>query len=492
MVARISLPLSMRELLIIIEQNAPGKSISQKAIPYVFFLTGAALVGALAQNRMVFLSTKSGIIIRAALTAAIYEHGLMLSPSGRSGLTSGEVTNLVAVDTQKLYDVMLEGHNLWSCPIIVIIVSSLLWNIVGPEMVIGVFILILFLPIIKVIVSNMLRIRKERSKLTDVRINLLTSMLQGIRVTKLNHYESMLEADVNTVRDQEMKLLRSELRMWGLVLTTAVSSPLLAFGAAFAFHALVHDNSLILPSDAFSALLLFSILRFPINMTARLVGKAAQAVEAVRRIEAFLNREIREHEEDTSIDPNQPLLSVQNGSFRVDWADPMLTENTDERKLDMKPNDYSDMADSTRSRATKESFVVSDISLTLQKGQILAVIGKVGCGKTVLLRALLGEIPAVESSMVQINGKVAYASQLPFILNATLRDNIIFGAAYNRKRYEEAVHVCCLGPDIEHLGDAGDLTEIGGRFSNNDGRHYFLESLTLFVSELLLLRQNGE
>ena len=449
--------------MIAIEQSTPGESIVGEAIPYVVSLTVAALLSALTQNRTVFLSTKTGIAIRAALTDAIYEHALKLSPAGREGLSAGEVTNLVAVDTQKLYDVMLEGHNLWSCPVLIGVVSILLWRLVGPELVVGVALLILFVPLIKVIVSNMFRIRKERSKLTDVRVNLLTVMLQGIRVTKLNHYESMIEKSVGDVRQKEMRLLRKELRMWALVLTTAVSSPLLAFGSAFAFRALVNEDNIILPSDAFSALLLFSILRFPINMTARLVGKAAQAIEAESRIRAFLARETHEPNDVQvkSVDPEKPVLKVDNGTFVVNAKDMTLkgldSSTCSQGEFNMDSTNHSDRG------GTKVDFLVREVSLSVKRGQLVAVIGKVGSGKTVLLRAILGELPAMQGSRVDISGTVGYASQLPFILNMSLRENIVFGSEYKEERYEKTLHACCLGPDIERLGDAGDMTQIGER-----------------------------
>ena len=154
---RISLPLSLRQLLLALEQN-PGESIIQEGLPYAILLMVAMLIAVLSQNRMVFLSTKSGIMLRAALTSAIYEHALRLTPAGRVGLTTGEVTNLVAVDTQKLFDVMLEGHNIWSCPVLICVVTVLLGVMIGPELMVGVATLILFLPVVQAIVERMLRI----------------------------------------------------------------------------------------------------------------------------------------------------------------------------------------------------------------------------------------------------------------------------------------------------------------------------------------------
>jgi ABC-type multidrug transport system fused ATPase/permease subunit len=482
--SRVSLPLSLRQLLLVVQDN-PGESIIRKGLPYAITLTLAALFSALSQNRVVFLSTKSGICIRAALTSAIYEHALRLTPAGRQGLTSGEVTNLVAVDTQKLFDVMLEGHNLWSCPLLIILVSALLWVIMGPELTVGVGVLILFVPVVQQLVSRMLRIRKARSILTDTRINILASMLQGIRVAKLNHYESKISEHVGAVRDQEMKLLRSELFMWGWVLTSAVCSPLLALVASFSFFVLVSESNLITPANAFSALLLFGILRFPINMTARLVGKMAQALEAASRVSNFLAREIRTPETQgrsssnsgSGLDQNNErvVLELKDGCFSIDPQEDFLrlsrhssTVNLEDGPLEVGPPDEGTVENEhggDKAPSAPLSFALRDISLLLKKSDVIAVVGKVGSGKTLLLRALLGEVPPIDSSStaLSISGTLSYAAQEPFILNTSLRNNVIFGSVFNEDRYEKVIDACCLRPDMQRLGPAGDLTQIGER-----------------------------
>lgn len=463
---RVSMPLSLRRLLQALEEN-PNSAIVSQGLPFAILVCVASLVGAVAQNRTTFLSTQSGILLRASLTSAIYEHALRLSPTGREGLTAGEITNLVAVDTQKIYDVMVEGHNLWSCPLLILVVSGLLWGIMGPELVIGVVLLILFLPIVQFFVSRMLRLRKERSKLTDVRINILTAMLQGIRVTKLNHYETKVEEHVLSVREQEMKLLRKELNMWAWVLTSAVCSPLLATTAAFSCYALVDESNIISPSDAFSALLLFAILRFPINMAARLVGKMAQAMEGLRRIEEFLQRETRPDDVNMgSADFRNPtdgtVVKVEGGSFYIRPQDiglsrPPSANNSENNSLDLSRHSASE------SHPEEVVFHVNNVNLNMKRSEVIAIIGKVGSGKTTLLRALLGEVPAQASTELWVSDALSYAPQIPFILNRSLRDNILFGADYDEAHYERVLDACCLRDDVRRLGPAGDLTQIGER-----------------------------
>lgn len=65
--------------------------------------------------------------------------------------------------------------------------------------------------------------------------------------------------------------------------------------------------------------------------------------------------------------------------------------------------------------------------------------------------------------MTYVKGAIGYFAQNPFILNATVKDNILFGHVdepFNEKRYQRALSCCALGHDLKML-PAGDMTEIG-------------------------------
>ena len=118
-------------------------------------------------------------------------------------------------------------------------------------------------------------------------------------------------------------------------------------------------------------------------------------------------------------------------------------------------------------KTTPWSPTLSGINLTIKKGELLMVIGRVGSGKTSLLSALCGEIDKC-SGTVQRWGCIGYVSQNPWIRNATVRDNILFGMPYDRQLYKATISACCLGPDIESLPN-GSGTEIGERGVNVSG-----------------------
>jgi ABC-type multidrug transport system fused ATPase/permease subunit len=142
----------------------------------------------------------------------------------------------------------------------------------GPTTLAGILVLILLVPIVQWITKQMIAIRQKRIKMTDHRIQIASSMLRGIKVTKLNCYEENYKRRVLDARNNELIHLRQELRVWGLSLVLIVVSPILASSLTFAFYVLIDENNILTASTSFTVLLLFSALRFPINLAGRLLG----------------------------------------------------------------------------------------------------------------------------------------------------------------------------------------------------------------------------
>lgn len=111
---------------------------------------------------------------------------------------------------------------------------------------------------------------------------------------------------------------------------------------------------------------------------------------------------------------------------------------------------------------------LNDVDVDVKAGELLGVMGPVGSGKSSFLSAILGQIPFEEGTKVKVHGTVSYAPQQPWILNMTVRENILFGQPFDRLRYARVLHACALLPDLR-LMPAGDLTEIGDKGLNLSG-----------------------
>lgn len=103
-----------------------------------------------------------------------------------------------------------------------------------------------------------------------------------------------------------------------------------------------------------------------------------------------------------------------------------------------------------------QSLTLKSISLTVGQGSLVAIVGGVGSGKSSLLAAMLGLMEKV-SGHVTVKGSIAYVTQQAWIQNMTLRDNILFGKAFNEQRYLTALEACALKRDLEILTDGDQV-----------------------------------
>uniref|UniRef100_A0A803NQQ9 ABC-type xenobiotic transporter n=1 Tax=Cannabis sativa TaxID=3483 RepID=A0A803NQQ9_CANSA len=111
--------------------------------------------------------------------------------------------------------------------------------------------------------------------------------------------------------------------------------------------------------------------------------------------------------------------------------------------------------------------VLQNINLSVNKGQLAAIVGTVGSGKSSLLSSILGEMHKL-SGKVRVCGTTAYVAQTSWIQSGTIEENILFGLPMDRRRYNEVITVCCLEKDLEMM-EYGDQTEIGERGINLSG-----------------------
>jgi ABC-type multidrug transport system fused ATPase/permease subunit len=188
---QVALPLLVRQLLIILEENPNENVIEEGGLLYVILLFVCTICNAFGNHRQRQLAIQSGIILRSTIINVLYEHILLLSCRGKVNLSSGEMTNLLATDTQKLYEVTQDGHLVWSLPLSTILVTIALLLVMGPTTLVGMVVLILFLPIVSRVTSLQMRIRKKRIKQTDQRIQMMNAMLQGVGWKKFGMLDCM-------------------------------------------------------------------------------------------------------------------------------------------------------------------------------------------------------------------------------------------------------------------------------------------------------------
>uniref|UniRef100_A0A673W7F6 Canalicular multispecific organic anion transporter 2-like n=1 Tax=Salmo trutta TaxID=8032 RepID=A0A673W7F6_SALTR len=369
----------------------------------------------------------TGMRLRTSIIGAIYRKSLIITNAAKRTSTVGEIVNLMSVDAQRFMDLTTFLNMLWSAPLQIILALYFLWQNLGPSVLAGVAVMILLIPLNAAIA---VRTRAYQMQYKDTRIKLMNEILNGIKVLKLYAWENSFKDKVLEIRQKELNVLRKTAYLGALSTMAWTSAPFLVALMTFAVYVTVDKNNILDAEKAFVSLSLFNILRFPLNMLPQVISSVVQASVSLKRIQDFLS-----HEE---LDPDCIMKRTNNHlRERMHFTD------------------------------VPWCVFVRSINLMVPQRSLLAVVGHVGCGKSSLVSALLGEMEKLEGH-ISIRGSVAYVPQQAWIQNATLRDNILFGKAYNEQKYRSCLEACALTPDLEVL-PGGDLTEIGEKGINLSG-----------------------
>ena len=110
---------------------------------------------------------------------------------------------------------------------------------------------------------------------------------------------------------------------------------------------------------------------------------------------------------------------------------------------------------------------LKNITTRIRKGALVAVVGRVGSGKTSFVSTLVGEMTRNAGTVI-VNGSMSLSAQQAWLVNETVKNNILFGKPFDEKKYKDILHVCCLEDDLKVL-QGGDECEIGDRGINVSG-----------------------
>ncbi|XP_029933187.1 canalicular multispecific organic anion transporter 2 isoform X3 [Myripristis murdjan] len=377
----------------------------------------------------------TGMRLRTAIIGAIYRKALVITNAAKRSSTVGEIVNLMSVDAQRFMDLTTFLNMLWSAPLQIILALYFLWQNLGPSVLAGVAVMILLIPFNAVIAMKTRAYQVEQMQYKDSRIKLMNEILNGIKVLKLYAWENSFKDKVLAIRQKELNVLRKTAYLGALSTMAWTSAPFLVALTTFAVYVTVDENNILDAEKAFVSLSLFNILRFPLNMLPQVISSIVQASVSLKRIQDFLSHdELDPHSVDRKNAATDYSVTIVNGKFTWAKEDPPALHN---------------------------------INVMVPQGSLLAVVGHVGCGKSSLISALLGDMEKLEGD-VSVRGSVAYVPQQAWIQNATVRDNILFGKPYNEQKYRCVLEACALTPDMQVL-PGGDMTEIGEKGINLSG-----------------------
>ena len=379
--------------------------------------------------------------------------GKSKKPEADTQVNSGTIINLMSVDSFKVAEISAYWHFLFpSVPVQLTIAIVLLFRILGWSALAGLFIMLALLPLNVFFSQQFSKAHKMIMSATDSRIHKTNEVLQNVRIIKYFAWEQRFSQNIDEKRQTELKALKFRFILWTAASTVWFAVPMIITGFSFLLYTLVEKRPLY-PSVAFTALSLFTLLRYPLDRLADMAAHVLEAKVSVDRVEKFLlEDETTKYEQlDPKSDHNgQDFIGIKKASFT--WG----------------PREEP-------SNAENPAFRLINVDTEFRIGGLNVIAGPTGSGKTSLLMALLGEMTLLNGKVYLPGGydrlslkpredglteSVAYCAQQAWLVNDTIKQNIIFASPYDEQRYQNVLAACALKQDLE-VFENGDSTLVG-------------------------------
>ncbi|KAK9764427.1 hypothetical protein K7432_008067 [Basidiobolus ranarum] len=456
---------------------------------YAFALAMCTFIHAVIHHHYFFPALRTGLHMRMGLIALMYRKCLSLSVS--SSISTGAIINLISNDVQPFENAACFATWVIVGPIQVIIVIVLLYLEIGVSVFAGLCAFAFLLPLQTYFAKRFSVMRKQTVKYRDDRIRSISDVLSGISLVKLSAWEDPLSERISELREKELKYIgkANNMRAFNMASYFFFQSVI----SLFTFVTYWSLGNPLRPDKVFVSLTLFNVIR--LTMTSyfpQALSTLAEARVSAKRIREFLllpelkplkyiqeaitkvNETIRSTSFD-DVDEKNTSLSKEKATREMNIKSDLILEMKNASFFWSTASETNTLRDGNSSTPDETDIeeklaspVIQNLTLQLGRGELLAVVGPVGAGKTSFCMSILKELQISRGTMnigTKFNGepiKIAYAAQSPWLFAGSVRDNILFGASLDATRFRQVVEVCQLERDFMILSN-GENTLIGER-----------------------------
>ena len=461
----------MFKLLRNMELRSHGELQNQTIFAWVLTLGLSIFFAAWVETQILWIvNTKLVICLRTELTAMLYAKvlskknvvhlpGVTISEDKDEEDEKGkqDIINLVTLDTKRITDLMSASFLIPGAISKLLVSMIFLIRLIGWQSLLAGLVALILVNPLNIYCSRLMNgVQIRLMQVRDQKMCVIQEALNSIRQIKFTATELEWLDRINMYRESELKAL------WrSFVLRTALVGfwqigPILFSTISLAVYSILHGS--LLPSIAFTTIAIFGQIEGSLAILPKLILQSYQASVSFRRIHQF--SETDDQESYFSHERSDEGLTLVNACFT--WP----TESM--------------------SREVERVFTLDNLNLIFPSDRISVIAGETGSGKTLLLRALVGEAELLGGSVSLPTGGLsnpagaaplgywhsekttAYVSQNSWIQNATIKANVLFGLPYEHKRYQQAIFSCGLTQDLSIWPD-GDETEVGVRGVNLSG-----------------------
>ncbi|CAI7663380.1 unnamed protein product [Penicillium glandicola] len=367
------------------------------------------------------------------------------------------IINHVAVDARRVSDFASFNYIIPQATFRIIIGASFLVQILGWRSAFaGLSVSLLVTPVNVYAAKKYSNAQDRLMKFRDQKLAIVTEVLQGIRQIKFSALEEQWQKRVQETRETELGALWASFLADIGLLAIWVLGPVGLSAVSLTTYAII--NGTLSPSVAFTAMAIFSSLEMSLAVIPELMSMGLEAKVSTDRIDKFLATS-------ENVVNTVPAEYIAFEDVSVAW-----------------PAEEEDIKDS------EDRFVLRDMTMQFPMKSLSVVSGRTGSGKSLLLSSILGECDVISGTIKVpvptpiedrfdhlatkanwiIDSAIAYVAQMPWIENATIKANVLFGLPDDADRYKQVISACALEKDFDVLPD-GDMTDIGANGVNLSG-----------------------
>eukprot|EP00760_Papus_ankaliazontas_P006663 PhM_4_TR1312/c0_g1_i2/m.52757/K05673/ABCC4; ATP-binding cassette, subfamily C (CFTR/MRP), member 4 len=432
-VIMMGIPLILARVVRYLEDDK-GEYSEWEGYTWAAVLVIANIVLAIVHHHNFFFLWRQGARVRSAIQVMVYEKAIHLDGATLSHITTGRIMNVIGTDIVRIEDWVIFPNFLWVTVLVVAFTCYMLVHYVGYTAgFVGTGCIVTLVPLQMSATTYFSTLKGRLNGHRDQRIKHVHEIVHAMRIVKMYSWEEAFAEAINALRGREVNEILKINILQALVLVLLYSSPVLI--ALVTFSTFVALDGELTAEIAYGTMAIIYPARMWAANFAPLAMRAIVEVSIIfQRVENILHscnkKEYRNRgSRATDVDGTPELgITVSNVSGKWEPTSP---------------------------------FSLQDVSFHVNPGEVVALVGKVGSGKSSILECLLGEFTP-QSGGVHISGKIAYASQVPWMMNDTVRNNIVFNRPWDRAWYRKVVAACSLSRDFK-LWTEADQTLIGER-----------------------------
>ncbi|KAJ6175652.1 hypothetical protein N7485_002566 [Penicillium canescens] len=413
------------------------------------------------------LGYRATTMIRGGLMSIVFQH-MMDLPLGSTDESSA--MSLMGSDIEMLaeyfYSVVCET---WANIIQLALATWLLETQVGAVCIAPILVVIVFTGTSFAMGSTVSTRQKEWLQATEKRINFTSSILGSIRNVKFLGLTEIMSSKIEALRTEELEISKKFRRIQS-IRVCMVNSPIIigqfATLAAYAIVALVQDSGPLAVNQAITSLSLISLMITPLSYLLLAIPDTFASIGCLYRIQVFLKNQNRLEKRKLPqiLSTNSTSSNSLSGIELSTFTQPSHSEKG--VVLSLKNVKFG-----WKSPSAPETSGITLMMENAPSGNLVILVGPVGCGKSTFLKGLAGETPVLEGELFVKYPNLAFCDDTPWLSNSSIRSNIVgedTSAVFDPDWYRTVVSACALELDIKKM-PAGDETLVGSKGSKLSG-----------------------